>query len=378
MYYSMEGTLLRTILIWAYRLVFAVTWIVLSCQGNITRANTKDAPNGVRCIVIDPGHGGVDKGTTFGTIEEKEITLNIALKLGELLKKNLPDCKVIFTRTSNAFVSLEDRAATANLAQANLFISIHTNFSEHPEIHGSEIFIPQTYPKIAKGLPPQKRKQLSFLFAETLQEQINHTANRKSRDIKHADFVVLKMIKMPAVLIETGFISNTKERYFLSSKDGINKLAQAMYQAILRYKTVLEKPPYLPTIAYFSASPGTDNTPTNAPSSGTTGTETPTDISTKPTSQPLTQESQVDSVFTIQVFALTTHKLPPEEAFKNLYQVYRTEDADFFRYYTGTFESREHAESELLKIRKKYPSAFIVYLNKQRLISVKNLDDNSQ
>jgi N-acetylmuramoyl-L-alanine amidase len=229
----------------------------------------------VDVIVIDAGHGGKDPGTRGKKALEKDVSLKIALKLGAYIEKNIPDVKVIYTRKTDKFLELEERADIANKNKADLFICIHANALVGANAHGTETYImglhkdasnfevakrensvilmEQNYEERYEGFDPASPEsyilfsltqsafqQSSLMFARKVEEQFKTRVGRSSRGVKQAGFVVLWRTTMPSVLIETGFLSNSKEEQFLSTDEGQNLIASGIYRAFKEYKSEVE------------------------------------------------------------------------------------------------------------------------------------------
>lgn len=229
----------------------------------------------IATIVIDPGHGGVDPGTMGKTAKEKEVALKISLKLGAYIEKNLPDVKVIYTRKDDRYVSLEDRAEMANKVKADLFICVHANALSGSPAYGTETYVmglkkdkgnfevakrensvilmDENYQERYEGFDPASDESYilfsigqsfyqenSLKFAQKIEDQFKKKAGRFSRGVKQAGFWVLWRTAMPSVLIETGFLSNSKEEGFLLSDPGQDAIASGIYHAFKDYKTEIE------------------------------------------------------------------------------------------------------------------------------------------
>ncbi len=229
----------------------------------------------ISTIVIDAGHGGHDPGCHGGDVREKEVTLAIALSLGSKLKEQMPDVKIIYTRSSDKFVELWERAAIANKNNADLFISIHCNSTKNTNINGTETFamglhkandnldvakrendvvmLEDNYLERYEGFDPNSPEShiyfslfqnahmdQSLRLASRVENQISKGINRPSRGVKQAGFVVLWKTKMPSILIETGFLSNKKDREFLGSEKGVEEMSSAIALAVNEYKKSFE------------------------------------------------------------------------------------------------------------------------------------------
>lgn len=229
-------------------------------------------------IVIDAGHGGHDGGTSGLQTVEKNITLNIALMLGEAIQARFPDLKIIYTRKTDIFVPLSERARIANDAHADLFISIHCNAMPAGvvgrKIHGSETYVLGATKKernlvIAKreneaiflernhadynfsdsdspewhifmSMYQQNYLERSIQFAEKVEQKMHAYSKRKSRGVLQNNFHVLREVAMPSVLIETGYLTNSSDEKYLKSKAGQAQIVQAISDAFYEYKTGIE------------------------------------------------------------------------------------------------------------------------------------------
>ncbi len=230
--------------------------------------------NGLRTIVIDPGHGGHDSGCHGAGAYEKNVALAVSLKLGKLIEANFPDVKVIFTRKTDVFVELYRRAQIANENKADLFICIHCN-SGPKTAFGAETFVmglhkstdnlnvakrenavilqEDNYQKKYDGFDPNSPEaniifslyQNAFLdqslyFADRLQHEFKTYGARHNRGVKQAGFLVLYRTTMPSVLIETGFLTNGEEEKYLKSAAGQQKIANSILKALDTYKSWID------------------------------------------------------------------------------------------------------------------------------------------
>jgi len=226
-------------------------------------------------VVIDAGHGGKDPGAIGKLKQEKEIVLSIALLVGGYIEKYIDDVEVIYTRKTDVFVPLDERAQIANSKQADIFISIHANANDSKSLYGTEtyvmginksednlavaelensvILIEDDYTTKYEGYNPSSPESYimfslvqnihldqSLMFAGLIQDQFRERAGRKDRGVKQAGLVVLWMTNMPSVLVETGFISNRNEEVFLSGDYGQSIIASAIFRAFRDYKNQVE------------------------------------------------------------------------------------------------------------------------------------------
>lgn len=223
-------------------------------------------------VVIDAGHGGHDPGAVGKISKEKNINLNVALKLGKQIKKNCPDVKVVYTRDRDVFIALDRRAEIANDAKADLFISIHTNALANNRIakgastwtlglaksdanlevakrENSVILYESDYKTRYAGFNPNsaesyiifefmqdKYMSQSVHLASLVQKHFRNTCNRTDRGVHQAGFLVLKASAMPSILVELGFISTPEEERFLNTENGTTSLANGIFRAFLSYK----------------------------------------------------------------------------------------------------------------------------------------------
>lgn len=221
-------------------------------------------------VVIDAGHGGKDPGAVGLKAQEKNIVLDVALRLGKLINDSLPDVTTIYTRDKDVFVPLNERATIANKSGADLFISIHANASVDKKIFGAESYVlglhrskdnlevaqkenavivmEDDYTSKYEGFDPNSPE--SYIIFELMQNRyldqsimmaINTqkyftSSNREDRGVKQAGFLVLRQTSMPSVLVELGFISNAQEELYLNSDEGKAELALSLYNSFKSYK----------------------------------------------------------------------------------------------------------------------------------------------
>ena len=232
----------------------------------------------IKVVVIDAGHGGKDPGCHgHSKINEKDVALNIALKLGKIIEENLPDVQVIYTRKDDRFIELWQRAAIANRNKADLFISVHCNAHTSTSLNGAESYvmgIHKTNGNLAVSRRENESLQLeanyqesghysdfdpdspeaqiilslyqnSFLghsieLASTLQDKVKAKGSLRDLGVNQAGFVVLWKTTMPSVLVETGFLTNAKDEAYLTSEKGKNESARNIFEAVRDFKVKLE------------------------------------------------------------------------------------------------------------------------------------------
>lgn len=237
-------------------------------------------------LVIDAGHGGHDAGA-LGTIsKEKDINLSVALAFGRYVERNQPDVRVVYTRKTDVFIPLKERANIANRANADLFISVHTNALPAGKIargfetytlgmhrakdnldvamrENSVISMEKGYQQTYQGFDPRssesyiifefiqgKNMERSVELARMIQQSVCTGANRPNKGVHQAGFLVLRETSMPGCLIELGFITTPDEEQLLNSTNRVDDIARGIYQAFAQYKDRYDKGvsvPYRPT-----------------------------------------------------------------------------------------------------------------------------------
>jgi N-acetylmuramoyl-L-alanine amidase len=344
--------------------------ILLCFFGLITNAQFKNDTKSF-VVVLDAGHGGKDPGrpTSYG-YKEKDIALDIVLKVGKNLE-SVPGVSVIYTRKTDIFLELRERATIANKADADLFVSVHCN-AHDSQAHGTEtyvlglhrndsnfkvaqkenevIFLEKDYEKNYEGFDPTSPESFigltllqedyldqSILLASTIQKNFTETLKRKNRGVKQAGFWVLHNTYMPSVLVETGFITNKKEGDYLNSKRGKIEVSKSISDAILSYKSILN-----PDI----------------------------DILETPISTPL---ETANIIFKVQIAASSKKLALKPYNFNGLDELSRKKKGKIWRYFYG--ETKDYNQAVVMKdmvVSRGYTTAFVVaYLNGDR-ISIEN------
>lgn len=232
--------------------------------------------NGRFVLVIDAGHGGRDAGAVGRYTKEKDINLNVALAFGRLVQSNCPDVKVVYTRSTDKFIPLYERARIANRNKADLFVSIHTNALpkgrkamgmetytlgmhraaanlEVAKRENSVILIENNYQQHYEGFDPNsaesyiifelmqsKNMEKSVDMAQLVQKYACAATGRNNMGVKQAGFLVLRETSMPSCLIELGFISTPSEEKYLRSKTGVEAYGRGIYRAFMEYRRQLK------------------------------------------------------------------------------------------------------------------------------------------
>lgn len=230
------------------------------------------AADGRFTLVIDPGHGGHDAGAIGAISKEKDINLNIALAFGRYVERNMPDVNVIYTRKSDVFIPLHQRADIANKAKADLFVSVHTNsVASGRYVKGFQVYtlgmhrakdnldvakrensvisMEKGYQQTYQGFDPNSSEsyimfefiqnanmERSVELARMIQNAVCSSAGRIDKGVHQAGFLVLRESYMPSCLIELGFITAADEEEYLNSPEGIDAMARGIYNAFVQYK----------------------------------------------------------------------------------------------------------------------------------------------
>ena len=339
-------------------------------------------------VVLDAGHGGHDPGNLGSGYKEKEIALDIVLKIGNILKKD-PNIKVVYTRKDDSFVDLYVRGKIANDAQADLFVSVHCN-SHNSSAHGTEtfvlglnannrnfevakkensvIYLEEDYevnyaaydinsPESFIGLTMMQEEFLdqSVLLAKSIQDNFTDKLNRVNRGVKQAGFIVLHQTFMPSVLIETGFLTYKPEGAYLNSKKGKVDMAESIATAVKKYKTHLEE------------NVGIDFS-FEAKDHGQAGDAN---------SSSAVVEEGVS--FKVQIAAGSKALDAKSYNFKGLDPISREKEGSVYRYYFGETTSYDRIKEMRQKaISKGYRSSFIVAFKNGEKVKVKSvLNSNS-
>lgn len=256
-----------------------MTVLFLVCTVSLFVGFTPPVPpkSGVLNIVLDAGHGGSDPGN-LGTgryrMTEKDITLDVTLRVGKYIEEAFPEVKVVYTRKDDSFPTLKRRVEIANAADADLFISIHCDAFTKSHAKGSSTFVmgmhkseealrvamkenaaiyreenyrdnysfdpsdPDTY--IALTLRQNTYLEQSLKLSSNIQREFRERVGRVDRGVKQAGFYVISFTTMPSVLIETGFLTNPEEEDFLNSEAGRIYIASAIFRAFRDYKNEID------------------------------------------------------------------------------------------------------------------------------------------
>jgi N-acetylmuramoyl-L-alanine amidase len=354
------------------KITFVVFFFLLGSSKVFAQKNTEKP----FVVVLDAGHGGHDSGNRGNGYFEKKIALNIVLKIGKKLEKQ-KGIKVIYTRKTDVFVELIQRANIANKADADLFVSLHCDAFTSPKAFGAGtfvlglhandrnfkvaqkenavIFLEDDYEQNYDGFNPNDPESVISLIlmqetyldqsidaAGAIQKSFVSNLNRKDRTVKQAGFVVLKYTYMPSVLVETGFLTNKSEGAFLNSSKGQSNMSNAIAKAIINYKNIREA-----------------------------GVQ---ELVSYEVSQEVKSDKQYDFgdiTFKVQIAASKRNlKIKPYN-FKGLRQISKLKKASLYRYFYEKTTNYKDAQRFLKEVKKKgYSNAFIVAFNGDKKITI--------
>lgn len=349
------------------------TFLALLILSVFVPALASPAGNDGFVLVIDAGHGGKDPGAINGRNQEKTVNLAVAMKMGELVEKNCKNVKVIYTRKTDVFVELYRRAEIANRADADMFISIHTNASTSKTVKGAETYLlgveenrtsanlnvalaennaimyETDYEAHYEGYDPNSPESMiifefiqnehqkeSLKMAQFAQDRMIGDGGRPNRGVHQAGYLVLWKNTMPSILVELGYISNQDECKYLVSSQGIDRMANCLAQAFgdyLDYHRKLESK----AVQYgenMEAGEATVKIPDTSSTSGT--------------------------IWKIQ-FLASDKKIPDnDKRLEGLAGCSCFEEGGMFKYTCADNSDKAKVLEYLKEVRKRYPDAFII------------------
>ena len=386
----------------------------------------------IQTIVIDAGHGGKDTGALGRLSTEKSINLSVALKFGAYIEENLPDVKVIYTRTTDKFVELSERAAIANRNNADVFVSIHCNSTDGiTSVDGAETFVMgeskneanlnvakkensaillesntkaygnfdpnSTEAYIIFSLNQSIYQSQSLSLADKVQKQFTKKVGRHDRGVQQAGFLVLWKTSMPSILVELGFINNMKEEQFLKSEKGQTQMALALYRAFEEYKREFESENHVAKKTETTDKPKATEKPKAADKPVVTEKPKTTDkpvvtekpkvadkpvVTDKPTTTDKTESTDKpvavsgDTYFAVQFSTLKRKISVTDKAFKGIKEVEVYESNGSYRYVSGHFQTKSEAVARLTEVRNLgFTDAFIIAFIGQERVSVKQAEE---
>ena len=358
----------KVTLIWALMCMFVMTSL---------------AANKRFTLVIDPGHGGHDAGALGAISKEKNINLAVALRFGKYVEQNLPEVRVIYTRTKDVFIPLNERANIANRANADLFISVHTNALPAGKVargfetytlgmhrakdnldvamrENSVISMEKDYQQRYQGFDPRssesyiifefiqgKNMERSVDLARMIQRGVCDGANRPDKGVHQAGFLVLRETSMPGCLIELGFITTPDEERLLNNDSRVDDIARGIYEAFAKYKNKYDRSVSVP----YRAKDSEDvNLPKIVP-----------DQEPAPKTRVVTKAEVADApVFKLQIFVGSRNLRKGDAHFKGETDYDSFQEGNLVKYTLGASTNY----NEIYRLRKekldKFPEAFII------------------
>ncbi len=358
----------KVTLIWALMCMFVMTSL---------------AANKRFTLVIDPGHGGHDAGALGAISKEKNINLAVALRFGKYVEQNLPEVRVIYTRTKDVFIPLNERANIANRANADLFISVHTNALPAGKIargfetytlgmhrakdnldvamrENSVISMEKDYQQRYQGFDPRssesyiifefiqgKNMERSVDLARMIQRGVCDGANRPDKGVHQAGFLVLRETSMPGCLIELGFITTPDEERLLNNDSRVDDIARGIYEAFAKYKNKYDRSVSVP---YRAKNSEEVNIPKIVP-----------DQEPAPKTRVVTRAEVADApVFKLQIFVGSRNLRKGDAHFKGETDYDSFQEGNLVKYTLGASTNY----NEIYRLRKekldKFPEAFII------------------
>lgn len=328
-------------------------------------------------VVIDAGHGGRDPGALGALVQEKDLNLDVAKRAGKLIQSNFSDVKVLYTRSTDVFLTLQERADFVNKNHADLFICIHTNAAENRAVKGAEVFtlglnnmesnldvamrenavmlLEEDYQTTYQGFDPKSVESYimfefmqdqyidqSLQFATLVQEQFTGVLRRSDRGVRQAGFWVLHKSACPSVLIEMGFITHKEEERYLASEQGKADMARSIYNAFADYKAALDK-----KAAALSNASVVDDEPVEV------------------------EHETVLPVFRVQIFSVKSPLKPDDPSFKGLQGCEAVKDGRFYKYMYGKETDYQSVTALRKQLLPKFKDCFVVAFLGEEQITVK-------
>lgn len=372
------------------RLLTIILFFLLAL--GINESQGENVAQGVKVIVIDAGHGGAFPGASYGGYAEKNINLQIALKLGGMIEKNMPNVKVVYTRktdkhfSKNLRADLQARADIANNANGDLFISIHANAhpkstatrgvetlimgeskletSENEAIlfaNNKEEFFDMS-DKSTAAIVRAHIQNLQFTYGEysevmaRLVQKHYAKLGRVNRGIRKQPLRVLYATDMPSILTEVGFMSNSAELKYICSEKGQMEIATALYESVKEYVAYVKK-----SLLIEAPQPEVKPAPAPAPQQHN-----------KPKEQPAAKSSK--TYYAVQVMASKSAISTSDSRFgsyKGKVKQVRADGAFSYKYCVGEYADRKAAQAAVPTVRKVFPQAFVIAVKDGRVVTSK-------
>ena len=342
----------------------------------------------LKTVVIDAGHGGKDPGAVSldNKVKEKDVVLDIALTLGDKIKKAYPNINVIYTRKSDVYVELNERSNIANKNHADLFISIHCNSvpkkSKAPsgcetfimganksasnmevcKIENSVVLLEEDYSTKYQGYDPNDPEsaiffnlmqnaffEQSLIFADLCQKNLRKSPIPTNRGIKQGGLLVLWRTTMPSVLVELGFITNASDRNVLGTKSKRGELASALFNAFEQFKNQYEGQIEV-DLSSITIQEGSEYEEES--------NEAPATVS-KPVN---------DAYYAVQIFAVSKNLKDGAAEFKGEKNIGRFSSGSLIKYTVGHYDTEAQANKQLPALQKKFKGAFVVKIEGGKIV----------
>lgn len=348
-------------------------------------------------LVIDPGHGGHDAGARGAMSKEKDVNLTVALRFGKYVEQNMPEVRVIYTRTQDKFVPLHERANIANRANADLFISVHTNALPAGKVargfetytlgmhrakdnldvamrENSVISMEKGFEQVYEGFDPKssesyiifefiqgKNMERSVDLARMIQRSVCEGAGRPNKGVHQAGFLVLRETSMPGCLIELGFITTPDEEQLLNDKNKVDDIAKGIYEAFSNYKNKYDRSVSVP---YRASERRVSAVPTIVPDSYKEKETAPAKLIPAKKIEPVAKKMEAAKedapVFKLQIFVGDRMLRKGDAHFKGETDFDSFKEGSLVKYTIGSSTNY----NEIYRLRKekldKFPEAFII------------------
>lgn len=370
--------------------------VLLALLFIISFASAVTGANGKFTLCIDPGHGGKDTGAPGSISVEKNINLKVALAFGRYVERNCPDVTIVYTRRTDVFIPLYERAEIANRKKADLFVSVHTNSlkgnhtmkgfetytlgdgSSHAKEtnlevakrENSVILLEKDYKQHYVGFDPNspesnimfefiqdKNLTRSIDLAKMMQKHVCRSANRPNKGVHQQNLAVLRLTSMPACLIELGYISTPSEEQLLNNQQQIDNIARGIYNAFVEYKNKYDTGM---TVPYKPMSDPLPDKKTDDDSSTPNATPNATAEVTPAVKHESQEADQSRPVFKVQVLVAQRHLKKGDHNFKGLEGCEAYEENGMVKYTYGASNNY----NEIYRLRKeildRFPGAFII------------------
>lgn len=357
-------------------------------------------------VVIDAGHGGKDPGCLGTYSREKDVALDVALKTGKLISENCPNVKVIYTRSTDVFVELYNRAKIANNHHADLFISFHCNANDNHSAHGVETYVmglskseknlavaraensamlkEEGYKENYAGFNPDSPESAvmfslyssaylnnSILLADKVQKNLVGVTHLLDRGVKQAPYWVLWSVSMPSILIEMGFLSNPTEEKFLTDEQHKKEIADAIYRGFAAYYTQMTgdrvsiPEPKIQESKNDKPETKNDNNADNPVDNQSD--KKADDETAKIANTPVSPDAVR---FMVQFMAVPDKIALTDKRFKDIPKVNRYYEGGLWKYTAGSESNLQSAKDILASLKSKYPDAFVIAFKGDQKIPV--------